>query len=99
MDYGGLPGDLRDLLPGIVTVHRHGHCIAGSGFVSVIFAAVPAAVRSRVGCVGENSGSSGDACAAGPDRHAGSAASGSRDKSATVHNIAGIAESIGALAL
>ena len=98
MDHGGLPGDLRNLLPGVVTVHRHGHCLARSGLVPVIFAAVPATVRSRVGCVGENSGSSGDNSAAGPDRHAASAAAtSSGDKSAAVHNITGIAGPTGAI--
>jgi len=48
--------------------------------------------------VGENSGSSGDNSAAGPDRHAGSAvATSSGDKSAAVRNITGIAGPTGAI--
>ena len=72
---------------------------ARSGLVPVIFAAVPATVRSRVGCVGENSGSSGDNSAAGQTRHAGSARRrrSSGDKSAAVHNITGIAGPTGAI--
>jgi hypothetical protein len=53
-----------------------------------------------VGCVGENSGSGGDNSATDPDRHAGcAAATSSGDKSAAIHNIAGIAEPTGTLAL
>ena len=92
--------NLCDLLPGVLTVHRHGHRLAGSGLISLIFAAVPATVRSRVGCVGENSRSSGHNSATGPECHTGCAAAiSSGDKSAAVRNTAGIAEPTGALAL
>ena len=103
MDRAGLLRNLRHLLPGVLTVHRHGHCLAGSGLLSVIFPAVPATVRFHVGCVGENSRPSCDACvtcATGPERHAGSCATiSSGDKSAATHIIPGIAEPTGTLAL
>ena len=100
MDHAGLLGNLRHLLPGVATVRRHGHCLAGSGLVSIIFANIPATVRSRVGCVGENSRSSCDNSATGSGRHAdGAAAISSGDKSAAAHITAAIAEPTGALAL
>ena len=100
MDHAGLLRNLRNLLSGVLTLHRHGHCLAGSGLLSVIFPAVPATVRSPVGCVGENCRPRCDICATGPGRHAGSGTPiSSRDKSAVVHIATGSVEPAGALAL
>jgi hypothetical protein len=81
-------------------LHRHGHCLAGSGLLSVIFLAVPATVRSHVGCVGDNSRPVCDGL-----RHRSRPScrkrrpTSSRGKSALVQIIAGIASPTGALVL
>ena len=57
MDHGGLPGDVPDLLSGIVALHRHRHRLACSSFLPFVFAAIPPPIRVRLGCVGKSPGS------------------------------------------
>ena len=70
-DHGGLPGDLPDLLPGSVALHWHRHCVACSSFLSLLFASFLAPIRSGLGCLEQNPGSTADYSAAGASDRSG----------------------------
>src|SRR4030095_15995697 len=97
MDHGGLPGDVPDLLSGIIALHRHGPCVACSGLLPLLFASFLAPIRVRLGCMGKNPGSGADASAAGAnDRSSLADCASSGNDFANPAKSAGIAQSTGA---
>jgi len=103
MDHGGLPGDVPDLLSGIIALHWHRYCVACSSLLPLLFASFLAPIRARLGCVEKNPGSGDDGSATRANDRSSSAAgterTSARYHSASTGNSAARAKSPGTLAL
>ena len=103
MDHGGLPGDVPDLLSGVIALHWDRHGVACSSLLPLLFASFLAPIRIRLGCVEKNPGSGDDYSAASANDRSSSAAgtgrTNARNHSAGTGNSAGRAESPSTLSL